>query len=827
MSMKRCLDLAVKDGVLTRQDAADLAERYDAYRRQHEAESGADADVRAKASLAAELRADAAEAKRRTLLQAKALTRVDENLRGYRTPAGEQDVAQAALNLIEHYGQGSPYSSVEGRHRAIHGLATARMGDMVMEFERTKLRGATPNRARLENVVREAFGEATGDDAAKALATAWSDAAEWLRHRFNRAGGAIGKMEGWGLPQIHNRIAVLKAGKEQWMRDIAPMLDVSRMKNPATGAAFNAADLSEALSSVYDNIVTQGWATREPAASPVGRGMMAKQHAEHRFLAFRDAATWMRYQTSYGEDNAFAAMMHHVSMLSRETAAMEILGPNPDATVMWLRQAITKQAALKEAGQEAMLAGGATAARARSFTLQQAWTMYKSSGPTPANGTAANLFTSGRNLLVAAKLGSAFISSIGTDPMTQLLARRMAAVPMMKMARTIMQSAGKGGRGQAVRMGLVLDSAMSTFSTQARYIGQLDNARVSRLAADRVLAWSGLTAWTQMGKHSFGLDFMGFLADVRGSGFDRLPERLRGRMESYGIDAAMWDRIRAGAVHEPQPGAVFLDPHTLGRSDDEAAVKLLEMVLMETEYAIPSGTLRGRAWSLAGTSAGTVWGEVARSGTMFHNFAISFALLQSERLMREVYQNGAWKGAQYAGLVLTTMTLAGAVGLWLKDIAAGKDPRPIGNTPAAMAQFGGAALAQGGGLGIYGDFFFSNVNRFGTGFQTTLTGPVISTLNDGWNLTGGNVLEALQGKSIAEMGVAEEARRFVGGILPGSSLWYLKLGWQRLAMDQLEHLADPNANKQFKARQRNWQKEFGGDWWWRPGQTAPDRPPRL
>jgi hypothetical protein len=37
-----------------------------------------------------------------------------------------------------------------------------------------------------------------------------------------------------------------------------------------------------------------------------------------------------------------------------------------------------------------------------------------------------------------------------------------------------------------------------------------------------------------------------------------------------------------------------------------------------------------------------------------------------------------------------------------------------------------AALAQGGGLGIYGDFLFGEVSRMGAGLVSTAGGPALS-----------------------------------------------------------------------------------------------------
>lgn len=821
MSLKACLDLAVRDKVLSKDDALDLAERYDAYRARHAVDGAADADLRAQASLAAELRADAAEAKRRTLLQAKALIRVDRDIASYRTATGKEDILEGAISLIEHYGQGAPYASIEGRRKAITGMAHARMADVIRSFERTWLVGRTPDRARLDNVVREAFGENSGDSVAKGLAAAWAETADWLRQRFNRAGGNIGKLEQWGLPQAHNSVALLKAGKTAWKEAILPLLDPGRMRHPATGVAFSPGDLDAALDTVWDNIVTDGWASRQPQAVPAGRGALAKQHAEHRFLVFRNADAWLSYQRDFGEGDAFAAMMHHLNLMARDVAALEILGPNPNATVAWLGQAAAKEIANKKAGLASRIAGPAPLAETKAHTLDNMWAMVRGGGESPANSKAARFFAGSRNWITASVMGSAIISSVPTDPIYQMIARRMAGLPMASSLRDMLRSAGGYRKHEAVRMGLILDSAMHTFSTQARYVGTLSGPEWTRWLADRTLTLSGLTPWTQGAKHAFGMAFMGELAERAGRRFEALTPRLRETMERYGLTAADWDKMRAAKLHEPEPGATFMRPQEVSAIDESLALRMLEMIHGETEYAVPSGTLRGRAALVRGTKAGTLWGEVARSFAMFKSFPVTFFMLYGARAWREAAASPA-RGAAYAGAVLLTTTLGGMMAMWVKDLLAGKDPRPIGATWEQRAKFGGAAILQGGGLGIFGDFLFADVNRFGGGLKNTLTGPVVERANSLIDLTAGNLVQLAAGE---ETDFAEEARRFAQGNVPGSSIWYLKIAYQRMVMDQLEYLADPHANRQFKRRQRDWQKDFGSDMWWRPGQPLPDRLP--
>ncbi|MBS3695827.1 hypothetical protein, partial [Rhodococcus qingshengii] len=77
-------------------------------------------------------------------------------------------------------------------------------------------------------------------------------------------------------------------------------LDVSRMKNPLTSQPIDVAELDDILDGIWTNIATEGWSKREPLRQAFGKGALANQRAEHRFLIFRDADSWLRYQRDYG-----------------------------------------------------------------------------------------------------------------------------------------------------------------------------------------------------------------------------------------------------------------------------------------------------------------------------------------------------------------------------------------------------------------------------------------------------------------------------------------------------------------------------------------------
>ncbi|MGO4841246.1 hypothetical protein AB4144_54220, partial [Rhizobiaceae sp. 2RAB30] len=123
------------------------------------------------------------------------------------------------------------------------------------------------------------------------LARATSAVFEDLRQRFNAAGGAIGKIEDFGLPHSHDRLKVKGATRQSWKAAIAPLLDPTRMTNPVTGQPLGAAGLDAALDHVYASIASQNRAHMTPRAVRRGAGAISAQRQDERFLVFKDAAS--------------------------------------------------------------------------------------------------------------------------------------------------------------------------------------------------------------------------------------------------------------------------------------------------------------------------------------------------------------------------------------------------------------------------------------------------------------------------------------------------------------------------------------------------------
>ena len=226
------------------------------------------------------------------------------------------------------------------------------------------------------------------------------------------------------------------------------------------------------------------------------------------------------------------------------------------------------------------------------------------------------------------------------------------------------------------------------------------------------------------------------VADNFQKSFADLETGLLDAVGRYGITEQDWDGFRKQSPLMLR-GAPYAD------MTQEGGVKFHQMVLSETDFAVPTPDARVRAVTTMGTSRATVSGMGIRTVMQLKSFPITILMGHG---MRMAYQNTNGKKLQYFGGLMAITTLLGGITLQAKDLAAGREPRPIFDSEGSPEKFIGAAILQGGGMGIFGDFLFSDQNRFGSGPASTLLGPTGDLINRATKLTLGNIQEAYKGE---------------------------------------------------------------------------------
>lgn len=737
---------------------------------------------------------------------------------------------------------GGPFSSIEDRYRAIRGKADAMMASLIERFE-TRTAFDTPHRAELSNVVREAFGEASGDKAAKALAEAWTETAETLRRMFNAAGGSVGKMEKWGLPQAHDVYAVRAAGKEAWVAEVLPRLDRARMVDGETGLPLGDVELITALGEAWESIVSLG-ANRRAPGSPLGMGSVATRRTDSRFLIFASADDWLAYAKAYGDGDPFSTMMGHLDELARDIAQMHILGPNAAAQFAWLKDAALREALLEES---AGVKGAADRAKGYVRTAEDMLGHFTGATATPINSKLAGWGATSRALLTAYSLGSAVLSDVSSAPYFGAMARSYAGLSKrgdMGQFIKLLNPAGVDARKTARRTGFVNEQATDGFlrathdnlrllTVGERVDGGL-NALGRRLPA-AVLRLQGLTPYNAARKRSFRFEFMGALHDRRGQTItdltkgDAEDQAFATWLQARGFSEADWAAIRAAPVWEPAKGAQFLRPTDI--EDETLALRLAGAIDMETRFAAPETTLWTHAKLLGSERPGTVMGEVRRSWAMFRSFSLTATHLYAEeaalRGQKAVAPNAATAVTLASHLVW--LTLAGAVGLQVRELTKGNDPRPM-DSP----KFWGAAMLQGGGMGIFADFLYAAEARNGaSASQIAAFGPGGQAVADIFGATVGNGIavgaDLIEGKpldeAVADAHVGRDVSNLVRRYTLFSTLWWTRAAWNRAVADNVQRLLDPEAEEE--RRRKRQERDYGSTSWWPQGENAPERAPDL
>jgi len=677
--------------------------------------------------------------------------------------------------------------NVDGLSRDLKGAYHSQVAEILEAF-RTKTFGFTQDKRGLQQFVKAVYGEKSDGEVAK-FARQYTGLLERMRKDFNDAGGVINLKEDYHLPQSHNRRLVEEAGEDEWIGFITPLLDDVKMSS----LVGEDGDIDAALRYAYKTISTDGLnKVKDLEIMPKGLGrVMSRKHSDARFLHFKDADSWIAYNEQFGNGDIFSTVTSDIENMAGDTALMRVFGANPEASF----QTLLRQAK-KEGASEAQI-----------NRLQSQWNVISGAVNNKVVTTAADVSQGTRNAITASTLGSAMLSAISDTSFTALTAsyRGLSTSQAYKNSVALLNPANKEDRIFAVQMGLTAD-AMIGAATGANRFGETYGIGRTAKVSEAVMRFSGLTAWTDAGRKGFGMEYSAALAKQSNNTWGELNPRFRKGLEDYNINQAEWDvfRKKAKLTHK---GAKFAD-----LSKDDSG-KFLNMVLTETDFAVPSPDARTRMYQTGGYEAGTTAGEATRFLMSLKSFPLT---LVNTHLMRAATQNSMSDRLAYGGGLLLSTAIMGGVAMQVKDIASGREPRPIGDNPQDMAKFGAAALQQGGGLGLMGDLIFSDANRFGGGLAQTLAGPSVELLDKSWKLSVGNL------QQLAKDEETDFTRELVDyGKRYTPKTWQFRLLVDSM-YDQAAIMADPKARSRFKRSMRNREADYGQGYWWKKGELLPE-----
>lgn len=788
---------------LARNDPASWRQMTDAERLRRAGQLAAD-----------ELQQEAGLKRRRVALTIAARQRLDAFINGYQGTDGKL----GALNrTIAFSADGkSNFLSVESRGKATRDYALSQIQE-AFEAVDPRFFHLFEDEKGVRDLVFEIRGQDTGNIKAKKGAKAWADVTELLRRRFNDAGGDIGYLENWGIPQHHSMEKVGRATREQWVSDVIGKLD-RKYYIKEDGQLMSDAEVTAFLGEAYNTIATGGLNKLSDSGMRLS-GARANRGNASRQIHFKDADSYLEYQRQYGDRSLWEVMVGHLEGISKDIALVETYGPNPDHVFRAILDEVTAETATvnpQRTGQVKHMAN----------STENLYNFISGKTQPIANPHIAQWSDNIRNWLVASRLGSALLASF-SDLGTMYLSAKVTNLPMNQLFRNQLEAMDPTNRtelARARRAGLAMESLLGSVNRWA-----MDNMGPSkaRWAATAVMRASGLTAWSDAHKRAYGVTMMGSLGEV----VSRSPDlrSLDGGdfriLKSKGIteqDFSVWKL--ADQEDWGKGNNTMLTPESIMRIPDdavkhlgapervkfEAMRKLLGAVAEEVDMAVITPGAREKMITGGGLQRGTWKGELVRSVFLFKSFPISVVIRHLSRAMGMPSAGGR---AAYIGAFIASTTILGALSQQLNDMASGRNPREMTGEDAPKFWLG--ALLKGGGLGLYGDFLLSDHTRYGGGALASMLGPVAGLVDDVVKLGQGIPLNAVEGKPEQTGG---DLVKLGKGLIPGANLWYAKAALDHMIFNQLQEYFSPGYLRKVEQRSK---KNFNQTYWWRPQDVTP------
>lgn len=678
--------------------------------------------------------------------------------------------------LSAETGVGKAHSNIEGRTYAIETRINSKMHD-VREKLRTRWAGLVQDkemgyeliRYLKDGVVKNKQLEQT----VKQLGDQWKESSEMLRSLRNKAGGKIGKIEDWVVPQSHDKSKLLKSGKQEWIKAIAPKLDRARIEKE------QGAVLEDVLDSAYDNITK-----RVIEKAPMVKGQnLAKRNEFERVLHFKDGESMIKYNQEFGNPDVFATMDSHVRSQSNEIAQLQILGPNPELTYESLK----------------VLARNEKMGKTKENLLDALYNVSTGKVDVDSSVDKLDAFVAQaggtyRAIQIGSKLGSASISAIA-DISNILIGGGYRNINGVKIfgrgLATLLQEAfsGKGiakNTEIASRLGLISEFANASL-TNTRYAEQGTGWFQRR--AENVIRGSGLAAWTNAQRVAFSLEVAASFAENFGKQFDQVP--FKRMLEEYGITKADWDLVRTSKTKKIQK-ANFIDMDEIYKIDEELGYKVSSMINEEVNAFVVAPGYRARVFTTWGAEKGTLKGEAARNIMLFKSFPVTVTMMHLNR-MGTMTTGGK---VAYASGSIVAGAVFGTIALWAHDIATNKTPRDL-----ERWQMLPESILKSGGLGIFGDMFLGEEKtRYGHSWTGQLIGVPQSTIEDlGMSLADSYL--TVTGEKSPDKYIANMYNR-ASNYIPGQNLWYTRLVMQQSIGKAIGEMIDPDYHKKIRKRKK-------------------------
>lgn len=577
---------------------------------------------------------------------------------------------------------------------------------------------------------------------------------DMLRVEGNRFGAHTRREPGFVTRRIHDTLHMNK-DRDGWKAYMREHLDIDRsFPNLRTEDDLDRIlgnEFSQLVSGVHlhyqDNLNVSGFK---------GFSNTAKQISKSRVLHFKTPEAEAEYLRRFGPGDLATAIINSLTNHARDVAIIQNFGPNAKANIDRVFGLLKKEFN----GNDAMLTRLGTA---QEKVDDKWWPLLSGAAAVPGVSKRAHILTQTDHT----------VRSI--NRLSLLPGLLLSQIPDIAIFASVVSREGRGfltGVGDAIDgllrgtpkdvreeiisvLGVAVDGAIASVS------GRMDvntNIPGKLSSLEQIMyKYTGSQPWTDRLRTKFAATDSHHMALRSVKSWDQLDPDYQRILRQQGILPEEWGMIQ-NLRQEMGDGRNYINPERANDLDEGLIITELKRIGVNptkrrisdfrTELrdklrgyfhdraseAVLAPDAKTRAFVTGGLQQGTVGRVLMNQFFALKTFPIAVAqrVLGAETLGRSSDLNAtaltglkifATDGSAFRGVsqMIVLGTALGYASMVLKDITKGKKPRDPTN-PRTIA----AAMTQGGGLGIYGDFLFGDLkNRYGGNIITTFAGPGI------------------------------------------------------------------------------------------------------
>lgn len=845
--MSNCTDIvrkALGEEDFSEMDADRVISRMDAIRKRVIAEGSLDdLEAKVKQAVAEQIELDklkAVQAKREAVINTlrfeQRRAHVDQLRRGG-VPAAKAVLALMENSLREVFaGRVSAYTNklyLENKYT---------VGSLAKLSERPHIMPLLSDKAFNNDIVREMYelreggtpGKTGNDDAAFA-ARVFLSSFEVSRREHNRMGGYIGKLDGFTGSQAYDADLMLKAGKKEVVKFLFERLDTKR----SFPDAMSDAEVIHILEGVYDNIVLDrpGTGGESPFA---GTANLAKASARQRVLHYKDADAWIQVNEKYGRGEFYSGFLDHQRRMASTNAQFALFGTNPENMLSKIVdhavKSVENDAKLTDKQKAKEIAelqfSGTTGYGGK---LTNAFLEMQGVLNSAKNRTIADVANGIKAWQLASKMTGSLLSSVFGDPITQGAASMSRGQGFM---RGVMRSyaglfEGKP-KGEQMRLAMLVGEGFDGANSYAtrQLLGADGMKGWSAWAVEKVFKWGGQTWFTDRMRSAAGRMLAADLGHIKDQNWSEIHAGQRAIFEQNGWTEAKWNVIRNGWMELDGKRYITADqmqnlddaqiePLIAGRLAEaaerikdpakleKAKARLIRDMKSELEFdvgrymadetnahVIETDAMTRRMVTM-GTRPGTPLGEALRMIMMFKSYPVGYMSRLTRYGFMAASSDKALAGSaqRTLGMMIAGMTIGGYMAMAAKDFTRGQWPPRDPTDPKVWM----AAIVQGGGLGLFGDFLFGELSRFGAGPVTSQFGPVVGEVD--------SLLKAFYAVRNGEAKGAEWLNIALQNT-PFLNMWYVRPALNALIINHMREALSPGYRRRREQRLRKQGQEL-------------------